>query len=155
MCSALLCSPCSPVRRCKAKNRPLAHANTAKRQKCVVLFVSFTGVSYRCTKSVRTRRHAQSSSSPLSSSSSFRFCSLRLRSPFLGFSSFSHSLFAASLFRAGKMRLKTSEYHSTGWPSMPCLMFCHVVSMFRCFEQLGAGLPRGVPASRSGCPWGR
>lgn len=71
----------------------------------------------------------QSSSSPLSSSSSFRFCSFRLRSPFLDLSSFSHSLLADSLFRSGKIRLKTSEYHSTGWPSMPSLMFYNGVSL--------------------------
>lgn len=64
----------------------------------------------------------QSSSSPDSSSS--RFCSLRLRSLFLGLSSSFHSLFAASLSTLGKTMGKTSEYQLTGLPSMPSLIFC-------------------------------
>lgn len=79
-------------------------------------------------------RLAQSSSSPdSSSSSSFFFCSRFLRSPFLPLSSFSHILFAASLSRSGKTMSKTSLYHWTGRPSMPSLMFCHILANILAF----------------------
>jgi len=106
--------PCDPKdRTCKSPNAANAWLHITP------LLYNESILSGFYTRTLET----QSSSSPLSSSSSFRFCSFRLRSPFLDLSSFSHSLFADSLFRSGKIRLKTSEYHSTGWPSIPSLMF--------------------------------
>ncbi len=102
----------------------------------------------------RSKDQPQSSSSPLSSSSSsFFLYSFRFLSSFLLFSSFSHSLLAASLSRSGKTRSNTSEYQDTGRPSMPSLMFYSHVSTNARRE--AKYVPRVVPANPTCCLLGR
>jgi len=80
------------------------------------------------------------------------------RSSLGGFaSSFFHRVFACATSMSGKTRSKTSEYHETGLPSMPSLMFCES-SVSNCSMSKAdpwSFLPGAVRASRSYSPWGR